>query len=233
MKSSFNPINEMWKWFSMVAGFVLAAVLGILTGQTALVMTGQIVVVGSFLLLRAGVNLRRLVNEKGASHKDFRYAAVNGLRALWESDAAHRPSFFFKVTKFAYRHGLGSTEALNAWMRHLRTELQVPLQTSQSACSLLFNLGMIGTVLGLTMTFAAISSGMSDTTDIAAVTASLQSALSGLSIAFMTTLAGAFFGGVLVSRVNLITSRYLNEFLAVLELWLRTTDFPNASEDEE
>jgi biopolymer transport protein ExbB/TolQ len=233
MRSSFNPIIEMWKWFSMVAGFVLAAVSGVLIGQTALVMTGQIIAVGSFLLLRASGNLRRLVNEKGASHKDFRYAATNGLRSLWESDAAHRPSFFFKLTKFAHRQGVGNTEALDAWMRHLRTELQAPLQVSQSACSLLFNLGMIGTVLGLTMTFAAISSGMSDTSNIEAVTASLQSALGGLSTAFMTTLAGAFFGGVLVSRVNLITSRYLNEFLAILELWLRATDFPQKSEDEQ
>ncbi|MCC9645183.1 MotA/TolQ/ExbB proton channel family protein [Rhodopirellula sp. JC740] len=194
-------------------------------------MTGQIIVVGLCLLLRASHNLRRLVNERESSHNDFRHASSHGVCSLWSSDAAQQPSVFFKLTKFVHRHGSANSEASDAWIRHLRTQLQVPLQASQGACSLLFVLGMIGTLIGLAITFAAISSGMSDTTDVEAVTASLQSAIRGLSTAFMTTLAGAFFGGVLVSRVNLITSRYLNEFLAILELWLRATDFPPKSED--
>ncbi|ELP30222.1 hypothetical protein RBSWK_05820 [Rhodopirellula baltica SWK14] len=117
-------------------------------------------------------------------------------------------------------------------MRNMQIVLQGPLSVSQNACSFLVNLGMLGTVLGLTMTFAAISSGMSDTSDIKAVTESLQTALGGLSTAFMTTLAAAFFGGVLISRVNLVTCRFLNEFMTILELWLQSTDFENLEKEE-
>lgn len=233
MRGSSDPIVDMWRWFSIVAGFVVAAAVGISCDQTAPVMTSQITIVGLSLLARAGGNLRKLVNEREASYKHFRHAVDHGIWSLWASDAAHQPSLFFKLTRFVHRHGIANNEALDAWMRHLRTRLQVPLHISQSACSLLFNLGMIGTVLGLTMTFTAISSGMSDTSNIAAVTASLQSALSGLSTAFMTTLAGAFFAGILVSRLNLITSRYLDEFLALLELWIRAVDFSPNPEDEQ
>ncbi|TWU49500.1 MotA/TolQ/ExbB proton channel family protein [Rubripirellula reticaptiva] len=231
MKSSANPFADIRQWFAMVLGFSLAACLGIATGQTGFVMTVEIIAVGLILLHRAGGYLRKLMDERRECYRDFCHAKEKGIKSLWDSAAAAQPSLFFKLTKFAYRNGTGNTEAVSAWLRYRRTELNGPLYVSRSSCSLLFNLGMIGTVFGLTITFAAISSGMSDTSDIVAVTESLQSALAGLATAFMTTLAGAFFGGVLVSRVNLITGRYLNEFLAILELWLRSTDFDNPNEE--
>jgi len=89
----------------------------------------------------------------------------------------------------------------------------------------LITLGMIGTVLGLTFAMSGLSeaidgirvnmqsSEMSDLSDMAASLSGLGDALAGMSSAFITTLVGAFFGGLFLKILSHSTNNLIEDLL--------------------
>ncbi|NEP45869.1 MAG: MotA/TolQ/ExbB proton channel family protein [Okeania sp. SIO2H7] len=95
----------------------------------------------------------------------------------------------------------------------------------QIFAGLLITLGMIGTVLGLTLSMSGLSEAidgirvnmqsadMADPSNMAASLSGLGNALSGMSSAFITTLAGAVLGGLFLKILSHSTTNLIEDLL--------------------
>lgn len=86
--------------------------------------------------------------------------------------------------------------------------------------SLLITVGLIGTVMGLTITLTGLNGALSNIgSDNATILLSLSEALSGMGLAFYTTLLGAIMGGVLLRMFAYISD---NSIEALQDLLVRS-----------
>ncbi|GGA26871.1 MotA/TolQ/ExbB proton channel family protein [Okeania sp. KiyG1] len=95
----------------------------------------------------------------------------------------------------------------------------------QLFAGLLITLGMIGTVLGLTLSMGGLSEAIdgirvnmqsrdiADPSNMAASLSGLGKALSGMSSAFITTLVGAFLGGLFLKILSHSTTNLIEDLL--------------------
>ncbi|MDJ0516776.1 MAG: MotA/TolQ/ExbB proton channel family protein [Trichodesmium sp. MO_231.B1] len=95
----------------------------------------------------------------------------------------------------------------------------------QLFAGLLITLGMIGTVLGLTLSMGGLSEAIdgirvnmqstdiADPSNMAASLSGLGKALSGMSSAFITTLVGAFLGGLFLKILSHSTTNLIEYLL--------------------
>lgn len=77
-----------------------------------------------------------------------------------------------------------------------------------SLSSVLITLGILGTIFGLTVSLSGLKGLVSSAGNSNAIVEEMTSILSGVDLAFFTTLFGAFFGGI-VLRLNLILHDHL------------------------
>jgi len=86
--------------------------------------------------------------------------------------------------------------------------------------SLLITVGLIGTVMGLTITLTGLNGALNNVgSDSATILVSLSEALSGMGLAFYTTLLGAIMGGVLLRVFAYISD---NSIEALQDLLVRS-----------
>ncbi len=86
--------------------------------------------------------------------------------------------------------------------------------------SLLITVGLIGTVMGLTITLTGLNGALNNVVaDTETMLSSLSEALSGMGLAFYTTLLGAIMGGVLLRVFAYITD---NSIEALQDLLVRS-----------
>ena len=86
--------------------------------------------------------------------------------------------------------------------------------------SLLITLGLIGTVMGLTITLTGLNGALNNVgSDSMTMLASLSEALSGMGLAFYTTLLGAIMGGILLRVFAYISD---NSIEALQDLLVRS-----------
>ncbi|MDQ6998599.1 MAG: MotA/TolQ/ExbB proton channel family protein, partial [Mariprofundus sp.] len=86
--------------------------------------------------------------------------------------------------------------------------------------SLLITVGLIGTVMGLTITLTGLNGALNNVgSDNATILVSLSEALSGMGLAFYTTLLGAIMGGVLLRVFAYISD---NSIEALQDLLVRS-----------
>jgi len=86
--------------------------------------------------------------------------------------------------------------------------------------SLLITLGLIGTVLGLTITLTGLNGALENvTSDGMSVLIGLRDAMSGMGLAFYTTLLGSIMGGVLLRVFGYISD---NSIEALQDLMVRS-----------
>jgi len=86
--------------------------------------------------------------------------------------------------------------------------------------SLLITMGLIGTVMGLTITLTGLNGALNNVgSDSVTMLASLSEALSGMGLAFYTTLLGAVMGGILLRVFAYISD---NSIEALQDLLVRS-----------
>ena len=92
-----------------------------------------------------------------------------------------------------------------------------------SLSSVLITLGILGTIFGLTVSLSGLKGLVSSAGNSNAIVEEMTSILSGVDLAFFTTLFGAFFGGI-VLRLNLILHDHLrNDIVASMSTkWIET-----------
>lgn len=77
-----------------------------------------------------------------------------------------------------------------------------------SLSSVLITLGILGTIFGLTVSLSGLKGLVTSAGNSNAIVEEMTSILSGVDLAFFTTLFGAFFGGI-VLRLNLVLHEHL------------------------
>lgn len=125
---------------------------------------------------------------------------------------------------------IASTQAIMQREGHLDLESLVMVEFSAQhrlsqfvglIGNLLITLGLIGTVLGMTLIMGGLNGAMNALgEDQKLMVESLGNAMSGMGVAFYTTLMGAVFGGILLRVFSWITDTSVD---ALQDLMLRTT----------
>lgn len=137
------------------------------------------------------IQIERVAREKG----------LMGILTPLQRHASHR--FFASLKEVVMANGPLNLEAL------LQTELSFYQRISHGLSvmgNLLITQGLIGTVMGLSITLAGLSSSLEALGhDEALLLEGLRKAMGGMGTAFYATLMGAVFGGLLLRVFALIT----------------------------
>lgn len=109
------------------------------------------------------------------------------------------------ITLLSKEHHLTSpNDYIEAY--HSETGRYVGMISSLS--SVLITLGILGTIFGLTVSLSGLKNLVASAGNSNAIVEEMTSILSGVDLAFFTTLFGAFFGGI-VLRLNLILHEHI------------------------
>ncbi|WP_153558161.1 MotA/TolQ/ExbB proton channel family protein [Roseimaritima sediminicola] len=93
--------------------------------------------------------------------------------------------------------------------------------------------GLLGTVYGMSIAMGSISEGMADTSDPAAMIASLRSTLQGISTAFDTTLIACFAGALMLAPISTIVKSQSRALISQTQRHLAMLQFPSPSQSSD
>jgi hypothetical protein len=96
-----------------------------------------------------------------------------------------------------------------------------------SLSSILITLGLIGTVFGLIVSMGGLKELVLSSGDNAGILSTMTNVLSGVDIAFYTTLFGSFLGGILLRMCLIINGHNANIVSNNVKMkWLNTIELP-------
>jgi len=198
--------------------------------QTTVVFCTLICVFAVVSLARALLFLARLDVEIRRCRRDFRR-----LQEMSRQDFSLRafavPSSLL-VSNLVAIERLGSRRGQSEWrtfVEGLSSDLEAENAKSFAAADAVQCLGLIGTVVGMTLMCIAMDQAIADATD-GNVSESVRSAIGGLSAAFLTTLCSSVLGSLLLSGLALIALRSIYQLKAHLLAVSELCDFGESSE---
>jgi len=177
-------------------------------------------IIGMFIL-GVAVSLIQAMKLTAEWFRAYRIAATvehKGLAGLRQRGGGHVVDHFVDALHFIIeRNGRADVDAL------IDVEFSAQHRVSQFVSllgNLMITLGLIGTVLGMTITMKGLNGALGSLgTDDTMLVEGLRSAMNGMGVSFYTTLIGSVLGGVLLRVFSWITDASIN---GLQDLMLRT-----------
>jgi len=177
-------------------------------------------IIGMFILGMA-VSLIQAMKLTGEWFRAYRIATIvehKGLAGLRQRGGSHVVDHFVDALHLIVdRNGRADVDAL------IDVEFSAQHRVSQFVSllgNLMITLGLIGTVLGMTITMNGLNGALGSLgTDDTMLVEGLRSAMNGMGVSFYTTLIGFVLGGVLLRVFSWITDASIN---GLQDLMLRT-----------
>jgi len=177
-------------------------------------------IIGMFIL-GVAVSLIQAMKLTAEWFRAYRIAAIiehKGLSGLRQRDGDHVVDHFVDALHMIVeRNGRADVDAL------IDVEFSAQHRVSQFVSllgNLMITLGLIGTVLGMTITMNGLNGALGSLgTDDTMLVEGLRSAMNGMGVSFYTTLIGSVLGGVLLRVFSWITDASIN---GLQDLMLRT-----------
>ncbi len=177
-------------------------------------------IIGMFIL-GVAVSLIQAMKLTAEWFRAYRIAAIiehKGLAGLRQRDGDHVVDHFVDALHMIVeRNGRADVDAL------IDVEFSAQHRVSQFVSllgNLMITLGLIGTVLGMTITMNGLNGALGSLgTDDTMLVEGLRSAMNGMGVSFYTTLIGSVLGGVLLRVFSWITDASIN---GLQDLMLRT-----------
>ncbi len=177
-------------------------------------------IIGMFIL-GVAVSLIQAMKLTAEWFRAYRIAATvehKGLAGLRQRGGGHVVDHFVDALHFIVeRNGRADVDAL------IDVEFSAQHRVSQFVSllgNLMITLGLIGTVLGMTITMNGLNGALGSLgTDDTMLVEGLRSAMNGMGVSFYTTLIGSVLGGVLLRVFSWITDASIN---GLQDLMLRT-----------
>jgi len=177
-------------------------------------------IIGMFIL-GVAVSLIQAMKLTAEWFRAYRIAATvehKGLAGLRQRGGGHVVDHFVDALHMIVeRNGRADVDAL------IDVEFSAQHRVSQFVSllgNLMITLGLIGTVLGMTITMNGLNGALGSLgTDDTMLVEGLRSAMNGMGVSFYTTLIGSVLGGVLLRVFSWITDASIN---GLQDLMLRT-----------
>jgi len=177
-------------------------------------------IIGMFIL-GVAVSLIQAMKLTAEWFRAYRIAAIvehKGLAGLRQRGGGHVVDHFVDALHLIVdRNGRADVDAL------IDVEFSAQHRISQFVSllgNLMITLGLIGTVLGMTITMNGLNGALGSLgTDDTMLVEGLRSAMNGMGVSFYTTLIGSVLGGVLLRVFSWITDASIN---GLQDLMLRT-----------
>lgn len=177
-------------------------------------------IIGMFIL-GVAVSLIQAMKLTAEWFRAYRIAATvkrKGLAGLRQRGGGHVVDHFVDALHLIVeRNGRADVDAL------IDVEFSAQHRVSQFVSllgNLMITLGLIGTVLGMTITMNGLNGALGSLgTDDTLLVEGLRSAMNGMGVSFYTTLIGSVLGGVLLRVFSWITDASIN---GLQDLMLRT-----------
>ncbi|MDQ7000049.1 MAG: MotA/TolQ/ExbB proton channel family protein [Mariprofundus sp.] len=177
-------------------------------------------IVGMFIL-GVGVSFvqaMKLTTEWFRAYRSASLVESKGLAGIQQRGGRHIVDHFVDALHLIIaRNGRADVDAL------IDVEFSAQHRVSQFVSllgNLMITLGLIGTVLGMTITMNGLNGALGSLgTDDTLLVEGLRSAMNGMGVAFYTTLIGSVLGGVLLRVFSWITDASIN---GLQDLMLRT-----------
>lgn len=222
--SQLGSASGLWRWLiwlgilSVVtvviayAFFLSHQVEGLINNA----MYGVIILLGLGLITKGFFDARFLHRETKLASEQIRVLEV--VDNFDDFLAKTRPSIFRKhienLHTIAQAHGDISQDNL---IEFLHTRLVANNKVVELFSSILITLGLIGTILGLILMMDDLSTVMRTATldeNFMRTLAAADGPLSGLGLAFVTTLLGAIFGGVILRVLTNVVEANIMDYTA-------------------
>lgn len=227
--SQLGSASGLQRWLIWLA--ILAIVTGVIAyafflsqeidGLINIAMYGVISTLGLGLIVKGFFDVRFLHRETQLASEQIRVLEV--VDNFDDFLARTEPSIFRKhidnLHTIAKAHGDISQDNL---IEFLHTRLLANNKVVELFSSILITLGLIGTILGLILMMDDLSAVMRTATldeSFMRILADESGPLSGLGVAFVTTLLGAIFGGVVLRVLtNVVESNIMDYTAHIAEL---------------
>lgn len=189
---------------AIIMGMLLDTELGkFITGDTTH-LSGVLIGLFSLGVMVSMMLMLRITSESveiSEIEQRVQHDGLIGIQSTSQRHATHR--YFDAVKKLSAANLVIDSEAL------LQAEMAPYQRRSHTVAvmgNLLITLGLIGTVVGLTITLSSLSGSLDALGhDQALLLEGLRKAMGGMGTAFYTTLMGATFGGLIVRVFAMIT----------------------------
>lgn len=202
---ALNPRAEATRWAVLIAVLAAVAVAGIASGRLAAVTSAEVLLFGLLETFRAIGFVRRVGDELLASGEFLASLHRGGPTS---GQTAGELAVFEKllVAMEAARES-GVRPDVRPLLDAICGDLYAGCGRIRLAAGVVVSLGLAGTVLGMTLTFSGVSAAVRADGDPAAVAEGMRTALDGMGGAFVTTLIGCAFGGLMLRGLSDIAER--------------------------
>lgn len=213
-----SGVTQAILWCVVVVGFAVASLIGLTTGALGATMTGLIVLFGIAGIALAFRFLSRVDQQRRQCEEDSVKMLQLPPQKLLQLQITHDSSWFRVIAVRAHcckteGNPLNSHEALlSPYISRLKEELSL----LAAMAKLLPLAGLLGTVAGMALSLGSISSGLQKAGDLEAISSSLKETLSGMGLAFNTTLVAIVLGGVILSPLVNVAKNRVEELLGLL-----------------
>lgn len=227
-----RAVLEADLWCGCVGVFTVASGVGVMTDTLGPIITGTIAVVGLETLRRIRNYLVVIDAERDAVMDTADRMQMGETPAGFNQTS--RQSLLDHVYRVAKdNHDRGVDTDIEAVIREWIGPYDRQVRLFFQLTTLLFSIGLFGTVAGLTISFSAIATGIEGSTDIEPVMQSLRDAVSGMGTAMNTTLASTFFGGILLGILCYLAYSHTDNLVREVSAFMATVRFDVADGSQE